>query len=128
MKKEAQENAAKDAEAKERIEKLNAADALIFQTEKQLKDYGDKIPADKKSAIESALEILKAAHATQEIAQVDPAVEKLNEVWAAASQEIYAAMNEQEAQSGDANPQDTTNSDSDSGSDQVEDVDFEEVK
>ncbi|NLN32422.1 MAG: molecular chaperone DnaK [Flavobacteriaceae bacterium] len=128
MKKEAQENAAKDAEAKERIEKLNAADALIFQTEKQLKDYGDKIPADKKSAIESALENLKAAHATQEIAQVDPAVEKLNEVWAAASQEIYAAMNEQEAQSGDANPQDTTNSDSDSGSDQVEDVDFEEVK
>src|SRR5690554_5945143 len=108
MKKEAQENAAKDAEAKERIDKINAADALIFQTEKQLKDYGDKIPADKKSAIESALENLKAAHATQEIAQVDPAVEKLNEVWAAASQEIYAAMNEQQAQSGDATSQDTT--------------------
>src|SRR5690554_2462419 len=108
MKREAEENAAKDAEAKEKIEKINAADALIFQTEKQLKEYGDKIPADKKSAIESALENLKAAHATQEIAQVDPAVEKLNEVWAAASQEIYAAMNEQQAQSGDATSQDTT--------------------
>lgn len=128
MKKEAQENAAKDAEAKERIEKINAADALIFQTEKQLKDYGDKIPADKKEPIESALVNLKAAHATQEIAQIDPAVEKLNEVWAAASQEIYAAMNEQQAQSGDAASQDTANSGSDTGSDQVEDVDFEEVK
>lgn len=123
MKKEAEENAAKDAEAKEKIEKLNAADALIFQTEKQLKEYGDKIPADKKSAIESALENLKTAHTSQEVAQIDPATEKLNEAWAAASQELYGAMNEQEANQ--ANPtQDATNSDEG----QVEDVDFEEVK
>lgn len=124
MKKEAQENAAKDAEAKEKIEKINAADALIFQTEKQLKDYGDKIPADKKEPIESALANLKAAHATQEISQIDPAVEKLNEVWAAASQEIYAAMNEQQ---GGANPGATADTTANAG-DGVEDVDFEEVK
>ncbi len=126
MKKEAQENAAKDAEAKEKIEKVNAADALIFQTEKQLKEYGDKIPADKKSAIESALENLKTAHATQEVAQIDPAVEKLNEVWAAASQEIYAAMNEQQGANPDASAE-PSNETTDQG-DQVEDVDFEEVK
>jgi molecular chaperone DnaK len=124
MKKEAQENAAKDAEAKEKIEKINGADALIFQTEKQLKDYGDKIPADKKEPIESALANLKAAHATQEISQIDPAVEKLNEVWAAASQEIYAAMNEQQ---GGANPGAAAEATADAG-DGVEDVDFEEVK
>jgi len=126
MKKEAQENAAKDAEAKEKIEKINAADALIFQTEKQLKEYGDKIPADKKAPIESALENLKAAHATQEVAQIDPAVEKLNEVWAAASQEIYAAMNEQQGANPDANAESSNETTNDG--DQVEDVDFEEVK
>ncbi len=127
MKKEAQENAAKDAEAKEKIEKINGADALIFQTEKQLKEFGDKIPADKKAPIESALENLKAAHATQEISQIDPAVEKLNEVWAAASQEIYAAMNEQQ---GGANPDVNAESSNETNNDgdQVEDVDFEEVK
>ncbi|MDD3772882.1 MAG: molecular chaperone DnaK [Weeksellaceae bacterium] len=124
MKKEAQENAAKDAEAKEKIEKVNAADALIFQTEKQLKDYGDKIPADKKSAIESALENLKTAHASQEVAQIDPATEKLNEAWNAASQELYAAMNEQGGEQ--ANP--TQESTANASGDQVEDVDFEEVK
>lgn len=124
MKKEAQENASQDAEAKEKIEKINAADALIFQTEKQLKDYGEKIPADKKSAIESALVNLKAAHATQEIAQIDPATEKLNEAWTAASQELYAAMNEQEGSAETASTQDSPN-DEDG---QVEDVDFEEVK
>ena len=124
MKREAEENAAQDAEAKEKIEKINAADALIFQTEKQLKEFGEKIPADKKEPIESALAELKTAHATQEIAQIDPAVEKLNEVWAAASQELYAAMNEQ--QSG-ANPADAP-SDSNPTDGEVEDVDFEEVK
>ena len=127
MKKEAQENAAKDAEAKEKIEKVNAADALIFQTEKQLKEYGEKIPADKKSAIESALENLKTAHATQEVEQIDPAVEKLNEAWAAASQELYAAMNEQQQSAG--TPDEGNASDSNDKPDsEVEDVDFEEVK
>lgn len=124
MKKEAQENAAKDAEAKEKIEKINGADALIFQTEKQLKDYGDKIPADKKEPIESALANLKVAHASQEISQIDPAVEKLNEVWAAASQEIYAAMNEQQ---GGATPGADATADAKTD-DNVQDVDFEEVK
>ena len=122
MKREAEENAAKDAEAKEKIEKINAADALIFQTEKQLKEYGDKIPADKKEPIESALANLKTAHATQEIAQIDPAVEKLNEAWAAASQELYAAMNEQQQ----ADATDPAGSSKPDG--EVEDVDFEEVK
>ena len=124
MKKEAQENAAKDAEAKEKIEKINGADALIFQTEKQLKDYGDKIPADKKEPIESALANLKVAHASQEISQIDPAVEKLNEVWAAASQEIYSAMNEQQ---GGATPGADATADAKTD-DNVQDVDFEEVK
>src|SRR5690625_494462 len=126
MKKEAQENAARDAEAKEKIDKINAADALIFQTEKQLKEYGDKIPADKKGAIETALEELKTAHASQEVAQIDPATEKLNEAWNAASQELYAAMNE----GGQAGPTPNANagSDSTSGDSEVEDVDFEEVK
>ena len=91
-----------------------------------MKEYGDKIPADKKEPIESALTNLKAAHATQEVSQIDPAVEKLNEAWAAASQELYAAMNEQ----GGANP-DASNASNEGpkdGGDHVEDVDFEEVK
>ena len=125
MKKEAQENAAKDAEAKEKIEKINSADALIFQTEKQMKEYGDKIPADKKSEIESALENLKTAHASQEIAQIDPAVEKLNEAWAAASQELYAAMNEQQTTEETSGSSAENNKTPDG---EVEDVDFEEVK
>jgi len=125
MKKEAQENAAKDAEAKEKIEKINSADALIFQTEKQMKEYGDKIPADKKSEIESALENLKTAHATQEIAQIDPAVEKLNEAWAAASQELYAAMNEQQTAEETSS---TSENNKNTPDGEVEDVDFEEVK
>lgn len=126
MKREAEENASKDAEAKEKIEKINAADALIFQTEKQLKEYGDKIPADKKEPIETALTDLKTAHTTQEISQIDPAVEKLNEAWAAASQELYAAMNEQQA---GANPtDDSADATSSKTDDEVEDVDFEEVK
>ncbi len=126
MKKEAQENAVKDAEAKEKIEKINAADGLIFQTEKQLKEYGDKIPADKKSAIESALEELKTAHSTQEVSQITPAIDKLNEAWNAASQELYAAMNEgQQAPGADAT---ADASSSQNHGDGVEDVDFEEVK
>lgn len=124
MKKEAEENAARDAEAKEKIDKINAADALIFQTEKQLKEYGDKIPVDKKSAIETALGELKTAHASQEIAQIDPATERLNEAWNAASQELYAAMNE----GGQTGSNQDANSDSTSGDSEVEDVDFEEVK
>ncbi|SMC66278.1 molecular chaperone DnaK [Moheibacter sediminis] len=124
MKREAEENASKDAEAKEKIEKINGADALIFQTEKQLKEYGEKIPADKKEPIETALAELKTAHSTQEVSQIDPAVEKLNEAWAAASQELYAAMNEQQAAANPADSAETTAK----ADGEVEDVDFEEVK
>ncbi|WP_413531787.1 molecular chaperone DnaK [Empedobacter brevis] len=125
MKKEAQENAAKDEEAKQKIEKVNAADALIFQTEKQLTEYGDKIPADKKQPIEEALAEVKSAHAAQDVAAIDASMEKLNTAWNAASQEIYAAMNE--GQQGGA--QDQPGADQDQAkNDGVEDVDFEEVK
>lgn len=131
MKKEAQENAAKDAEAKEKIEKVNAADGLIFQTEKQLKEYGDKIPADKKSAIESALENLKTAHSAQDVAQITTAMDKLNEAWNAASQELYSAMNAGQqggaSTDGSAGGSDA-HSDGKTEGDSVEDVDFEEVK
>ncbi|MDH0658517.1 molecular chaperone DnaK [Empedobacter stercoris] len=125
MKKEAQENAAKDEEAKNKIEKVNAADALIFQTEKQLTEYGDKIPADKKQPIEEALAEVKSAHAAQDVAAIDASMEKLNTAWNAASQEIYAAMNEGQESGAQAQPG------ADQGqakNDGVEDVDFEEVK
>lgn len=125
MKKEAQENAAKDEEAKQKIEKVNAADALIFQTEKQLTEYGDKIPADKKQPIEEALAEVKSAHAAQDVAAIDASMEKLNTAWNAASQEIYAAMNEGQESGAQAQPG------ADQGqakNDGVEDVDFEEVK
>jgi len=104
MKKEAQENAAKDEEAKNKIEKVNAADALIFQTEKQLTEYGDKIPADKKQPIEEALAEVKSAHAAQDVAAIDASMEKLNTAWNAASQEIYAAMNEGQEGGAQAQP------------------------
>ncbi|WP_312351406.1 molecular chaperone DnaK [Empedobacter sp.] len=125
MKKEAQENAAKDEEAKNKIEKVNAADALIFQTEKQLTEYGDKIPADKKQPIEEALAEVKSAHAAQDVAAIDASMEKLNTAWNTASQEIYAAMNEGQEGGAQAQPG------ADQGqakNDGVEDVDFEEVK
>jgi len=122
MKKEAQENAAKDEEAKNKIEKINAADSLIFQTEKQLSEYGDKISADKKQPIEEALTEVKAAHQAQDIAAIDASMEKLNNAWNAASEEMYAAMNE--GQQGGAQAQPGANTKADG----VEDVDFEEVK
>ncbi|WP_291100102.1 MULTISPECIES: molecular chaperone DnaK [unclassified Empedobacter] len=125
MKKEAQENAAKDEEAKQKIEKVNAADALIFQTEKQLTEYGDKIPADKKQPIEEALAEVKSAHAAQDVAAIDASMEKLNTAWNAASQEIYAAMNE--GQQGGAQAQPGADQ-GQANNDGVEDVDFEEVK
>src|SRR5687767_10539635 len=92
MKAEAKANEASDKEAKEKIEKLNSADALIFQTEKQLKEFGEKIPADKKAPIESALEKLKEAHKNQDVAGVDAAMAEMNTAWTAASEEIYKAQ------------------------------------
>src|ERR1051326_7300807 len=91
MKNEAAANADKDKAEKERIEKINQADSLIFQTEKQLKEYGDKIPADKKATIESALNKLREAHKSQDLATIDVAVTDLNNAWTAASEELYKA-------------------------------------
>src|SRR5215471_19066199 len=91
MKNEAKANEATDKAEKERVEKLNSADALVFQTEKQLKEYGDKIPADKKTVIENAVQQLREAHKKQDIAAVDAAMTSLNNAWTAASEEIYKA-------------------------------------
>jgi molecular chaperone DnaK len=91
MKAEAKANEATDKAEREKVEKLNQADSLIFQTEKQLKEYGDKIPGEKKSVIEGALNKLKEAHKTQDINQIDPAVTELNNAWTAASEEMYKA-------------------------------------
>ena len=130
MKEEAQANAEADKKEKERIDKLNQADSMIFQTEKQLKDLGDKLPADKKAPIETALNKLKEAHKAQDIAGIDAAMAELNSVFQAASQEMYNAQNAQGgAQPGPNFGQQTggnaSNNKHDGG---VTDVDFEEVK
>jgi molecular chaperone DnaK len=126
MKEEAEANAAADAKEKERIDKLNQADAIIFQTEKQLSELGDKIPADKKAAIEAAVAKLKDAHKAQDIAAIDAAINEIQSTFGAAQQDI---LNAQQQQAGanpgaGANP----NNGSNQGGDHVTDVDFEEVK
>ena len=131
MKEEALANAEADKKEKERIDKLNQADSMIFQTEKQLKDLGDKLPADKKAPIEAALNKLKEAHKAQDIAGIDTAMAELNSVFQAASQEMYNAQNAQGgAQPGpDFGQQaggNAGNSNKQDGG--VTDVDFEEVK
>ena len=123
MKQDAEANADADAKAKETADKLNAADAMIFQTESQLKEFGDKLSDDKKQPIEAALEELKKAYETKEIEVIDPALEKINEAWKVASEEMYKAK--QDAQG--ASPQDAQG-ESTSQEDDVEDVDFEEVE
>lgn len=126
MKAEAEANADADKEAKEKIDKLNAADALIFQTEKQLKEYGDKLPADKKSEIEGALESLRTAHKSQDIAAIDAAMAKMNEIWQQASEEMYKNTQGNGGEQAPP-PQDGPAGDSKGGDDEVTDVDFEEV-
>ena len=122
MKDEAKANEAKDKEERERIDKLNAADSMIFSTEKQLKEYGDKIPADKRTAIETAMNALKEAHKAQNIADIDKYTAELNNAWNAASQDIYAQQQQAGAQQQQPNQ-------GAQGQDQnVTDVDFEEVK
>jgi molecular chaperone DnaK len=130
MKAEAKINEASDKEAKEKVEKINQADSLIFQTEKQLKEYGDKIPADKKGPIEFALNKLKEAHKTQNIAAIDAAMTEMNTAWTAASEEIYKATQTAggEAQPGPDGSQQQQGGRQDGGSDTVEDAQFEEVK
>jgi len=126
MKQDAEANAEADAKAKETADKLNSADAMIFQTEKQLKEFGDKLSDDKKQPIEAALEELKKAYETKDIAIIDPALEKINEAWKVASEEIYKAQQEAQAAGGDAGPE--ASSETQAEGDNVEDVDFEEVK
>ena len=126
MKAEAKANEASDKIEKDRVEKLNEADSLIFQTEKQLKEFGEKIPADKKAPIESALETLKVAHQAQDVTQVTAALEAMNAAWTAASEDIYKAQAEGGANAAgpDAGAQDGGST----ANDTVEDAQFEEVK
>ena len=130
MRDEAKANEEKDKLEKERIEKINAADANIFTTEKNLKEYGDKLPADKKGAIEAALGKLKEAHKNSDIAAIDTAIAELNNAWQAASQDIYAAQQAAQGAQQGANPNagQGANPNAGQGAVQPEDVEFEEVK
>src|SRR5215213_224909 len=127
MKAEAKANEATDKAQREKVEKLNQADSLIFQTEKQLKEYGDKIPADKKGTIETALNRLKEAHKTQDVAQIDPAVTELNNAWTAASEELYKATQAAGGQPG-ADGGTTGQQSAGNAGESVTDAEYEEVK
>ena len=126
MREEAEANADADKAAKETAEKINEADSMIFQTEKQLKEFGDKLSADKKAPIEAALVELKAAHESKDLASIDTALATINEAWKVASEEMYAAQGGAEG----ANPgsEQQGQPEADAQGDNVEDVDFEEVK
>jgi molecular chaperone DnaK len=127
MKAEAEANADADKKAKESAETLNEADQMIFQTEKQLSEFGDKLSEDKKKPIQDALNELKKAFETKELEAIKPALDKINEAWKNASEEMYKAQ----AESGGAQAEPDSNgnaSSGDSNADSVEDVDFEEVK
>ena len=136
MKNEAQANAEADKKERERIDKLNQADSIIFQTEKQLKEYGDKLPADKKGEIESALAKLKTAHQAQDIAGIDAAMAEMNAMWQKASEEMYKNAGAQGGPQGagfdpnnmGGNPNAGQQNNNKGGDDEVTDVDFEEVK
>jgi molecular chaperone DnaK len=130
MRDEAKANAESDQKAREKVEKINTADSMIFTTEKQLKEFGDKLPADKKPAIENALANLKEAHKSQDIDAIDKALAELNTVWQVASEEMYkTAQNttgqpESQPDPDQSGPQSKTKG----GNEEVTDVDFEEVK
>ncbi|MBQ0736560.1 molecular chaperone DnaK [Aquimarina celericrescens] len=128
MKREAEANAEADKAAKETADKLNEADGMIFQTEKQLTEFGDKLSDDKKKPIEEALEELKKAYESKDLAVIQPALDKINEAWKVASEEMYKAQAEAQ-QNGQPGP-DAGTDQSGGGSEgsDVEDVDFEEVK
>jgi molecular chaperone DnaK len=131
MKAEAKANESSDREAKEKVEKINQADSLVFQTEKQLKEFGDKIPADKKAPIESALTKLKDAHKSQDIAAIDAAVAEMNNAWTAASEEIYKAQQgggAQQGETGFAGGGQQQQQSGGGGSENVTDAEYEEVK
>ena len=124
MKKQAEANADSDKAAREKADKLNQADSLIFQTEKQLSEFGDKLPADKKGPIEEAVAKLKKAHEAQDIPAIDTAMAELNTIFASASEEMY--KNAQGAP-GNGAPQGEATGGA-HGDQEVTDVDFEEVK
>ena len=134
MKAEAEANAEADKKEREKIDKMNQADSMIFQTENQLKELGDKLPADKKAPIEAALQKLKDAHKAQDVAVVDAAMAELNAAFQAASAEMYANAGAQQSQSAGASSQGTSDNQSSSNTtnkgngDNVQDADFEEVK
>ena len=129
MREEAKANADADNKAKEKVDKINTADSMIFTTEKQLKEFGDKLPADKKPAIESALAKLKEAHKAQDVDAIDKALAELNSVWQVASEEMYkTAQNSGQSTSQPNAEQPSGNSDTKPGNEEVTDVDFEEVK
>ena len=130
MKDEATANAEADKKEKERIDTINKADSMIFQTEKQLKEFGDKLPADKKQPIEAALQELKDAHKAQNVDQINAAIDKLNNVFQAASQEMYNAQAQQQQGGAQQGPQGNPNAGQPNGGkdQEVTDVDFEEVK
>jgi len=129
MREEAQANADADKKVKEEVDKLNQADSLVFQTEKQLKEFGEKLPAEKKATIEKAAEDLKNAHKNRDIAGIDAAMARLNAAWQNASEEMYKNASQSGPQTGQ--PQEPAQEQQDrkgSGNDEVTDVDFEEVK
>lgn len=129
MRDEAKANEAADKAERERVDKINAADGMIFQTEKNLKEYGDKIPSDKKGTIESALATLKEAHKSGDIAAIDKAMESMNAAWHAASEDMAKAAQSGPSQSASADAGQSGNTGNNNGGDkEVTDVDFEEVK
>ena len=130
MRAEAEQNAENDKRERERVDKLNQADSMIFQTENQLKEIGDKIPADKKPAIEQALQQLKDAHKSGDIAAIDSAIAALNNAWQEASQQMYAQGQQAGPQPGaDAGQGFQGGQQTQSNpNDDVQDADFEEVK
>ncbi|AXO79077.1 molecular chaperone DnaK [Olleya aquimaris] len=126
MKADAEANAEADEKAAETAKKLNEADSMIFQTENQLKEFGDKLSDDKKAPIEAALAELKTAYESKDLAVIEPALEKINEAWKVASEEMYKAQ--AEAQGGQPGPDAGAGADNSAEGNDVEDVDFEEVK
>jgi molecular chaperone DnaK len=128
MREEAKANAEADNKAKEKVDKINTADSMIFTTEKQLKEFGDKLPADKKPAIESALAKLKEAHKLQDVEAIDKALAELNAVWQVASEEMYKTAQNSDQATSQPGAEQPSGGNPKSGSDEVTDVDFEEVK
>ncbi|MDE5882904.1 MAG: Hsp70 family protein, partial [Muribaculaceae bacterium] len=129
MKEEAEANAAADAKEKERIDKLNHADAVIFQTEKQIAEFGDKIPADKKAALEAAVNKLKEAHKNADLDAIDSAIKEIETTFGAVQQDILNAQQQaQSAHSAGPDMGSQSHSTGNGGDDHVTDVDFEEVK